>query len=137
MTAVLPFYVDGQAGYPYGQFLRVNEADTIRVTGDGFYRIVADTPSDLMGPVNTTAENPPPDNNLVCDRTGFIVPVKEGLVKEWTGLMVRKESRDPRHPQELVRPRPEHPKGSPRPEQPDVFTEDKYGTVGVTLNDLG
>ncbi len=61
-------------------------------------------------------------NNLICDRTGFKVSVKEGLRKEWTGRMVRKESWEPRHPQDFYRGKSrEKQKGSERPEQEDVF----------------
>lgn len=61
--------------------------------------------------------------DTICDRTGFKVP-RNTLRKEWNGLMVRPESWEMRHPQDLVRARPEHPKGSPRPEPPDTFIED-------------
>lgn len=70
---------------------------------------------------NSTATETP-SNNLICDRTGFKVSVKEGLRKEWTGRMVRKESWEPRHPQDFYRGKSrEKQKGSERPEQEDVF----------------
>lgn len=64
-------------------------------------------------------------NYLICDRTGFRVPVSTGLVKEWNGMMVRPESYEPRHPLDFIRARTtEKAGGSPRPEQPDTFIED-------------
>lgn len=40
----------------------------------------------------------------ICDRTGFKVPASE-TVKQWNGLVVRKQSAEPRHPQQFVRGR--------------------------------
>lgn len=96
--------------------------------------------SELPATFSTDAEDGPqnvnvvdiPSNDEICDRTGFKVP-RGTLRKEWNGAMVRPESWEPRHPQDFVRARPEHPKGSPRPEQPDVFIQDD-GQVAV--NDL-
>jgi hypothetical protein len=89
--------------------------------------------TDPIGEENDQAELPPPNNYLICDRTGFRVSVKEGLKKEWTGKMVRKESWEPRHPQDLNRGRAtERERGSPRPEQSDNFI-----TTEVTVEDLG
>ena len=104
-----------------------------RVTSDGDYRILAETPSDLYPQNADTFEAPYPDY-LYCDRTGFKVSVKEGLKEEWTGAMVRKESWEPRHPQELLRVRPEKQHGSERPGQPDEFIDI---SVGVSVSDLG
>lgn len=125
-------------GVPTTQFIRATHANDIRLTGeDGeVYRIVDHTPTDYLGPVNDTAEDPPALNDLVCQRSGIRVTVDEGLKKEWTGLLVRKEDWDRRHPQELVRPKPETPKGSPSPSTEDRFIEDEYPS-GVTVNDLG
>lgn len=95
-----------------GLYLQTEEGDFLTIEG---------TPSDLF-PSNPDVV-PVPDNNLVCDRTGFMVTVEEGLKKEWTGAMVRKESYEPRHPQDFVRARPERTVGSPRPEQPDLFLD--------------
>lgn len=81
------------------------------------------------GPINTFAELPPKPNYLICDRTGFKLPVAEGLRKEWTGYLVRKESLDRRHPQEFVRARPERAKGSPRPEPDDIFGTEPFSLV--------
>ena len=63
-----------------------------------------------------------PNNYLICQRTGFKIPVNEGLVKDGYGMWVRAESRDRRHPQEFVRSRPEQQKGSVAPEPEDTFT---------------
>ena len=103
---------------------------------------IAATVPDTSGGVseddtNPNAEYPPDPNYLICQRSGERVPVSEGLVKEWTGLWVRRKYRDPRHPQELVRIRPETVRGSVSPPQEDSFIEDEYGTSGVTIDDLG
>lgn len=66
----------------------------------------------------------------ICDRTGFKVPAGM-LRKEWTGAMVRPQSWERRHPQDFIRARPEHHKGSPRPEQTDTFI-----TTEVDAEDL-
>lgn len=74
------------------------------------------------GPQNTnTFEGV--SNYEICDLSGFKVPVGT-LRRTWDGFMVRPELWYSRHPQELVRSRTEHPKGSPRPEQPDTFIAD-------------
>lgn len=78
--------------------------------------------SQADGPQNTNTFTDSP-NYEICDRTGFKVPVGE-LAKEWNGGMVRRESWEPRHPQDFVRGRPERAKGSPRPEQADTFIAD-------------
>lgn len=76
---------------------------------------------DDAGIVNTSA-TAGVTNSLICDRTGFRVPVSTGLRREWTGAMVRPQSWEPRHPQDMVRARPaERAAGSPRPEGPDVY----------------
>jgi hypothetical protein len=44
----------------------------------------------------------PGEHNVVCDRTGF--KIKSGdSVKEWNGLRVRKQSAEPRHPQDKLK----------------------------------
>lgn len=69
---------------------------------------------------NTFSDSP---NYEICDRTGF--KVEPGtLIKEWNGLLVRRQSWEPRHAQDFVRGRAENAKGSPRPEQPDAFIAD-------------
>lgn len=71
-------------------------------------------------------------NYLICDRTGFKIPVKTGLRREWNGWMVRPESWEPRHPLDFVRAKPERSRGSPRPEPEDTFLT----TNEVTREDL-
>ena len=72
---------------------------------------------------NSNATTSVPVNYLICSRTGFRVSVKEGLVKDGYGEMVRKESADSRHPQDMVRSRPERQQGSIRPEPEDNFID--------------
>lgn len=64
-----------------------------------------------------------PSNYEVCQRTGFRVPIGE-LVKEWSGLWVRKQSLDHRHPQDLVRSKTDKGKTSVSPEPDEVFIAD-------------
>lgn len=64
-----------------------------------------------------------PSNYEICDRTGFRVE-RGQLVKQWDGLMVRRESWERRQPQDFVRATSDRPKGSPRPEQTDTFIQD-------------
>lgn len=75
------------------------------------------------GPQNPNAV-PYPSNYEICDRTGFRVE-RGGLKKEWTGALVRPQSWEGRHPRDFARTPTEHAKGSPRPEQPDVFITDE------------
>lgn len=75
------------------------------------------------------------ENNLICDMTGFKVPVKPGLKKQWNNLMVREKSWERRHPLELARVKAEKPGPAPHPEQPDRYIEDLYPN-GVSLSDL-
>lgn len=88
------------------------------------------TPAEAPTNPDTTAGYP--DNYLICDRTGFRVPVREGLVEEWNGLKVRRQSYEARHPQDFVRGVDENQQGSPRPEQSDRF----LSTNEVTVDDL-
>ena len=86
--------------------------------------------------VNLEALPPPVPNYLVCDITGFRVPVSEGLRKEWDGTMVRSASYTPRHPLDFQRARAEATQtGSPRPEQEDIDIDTQYPN-GVQLSDL-
>lgn len=85
---------------------------------------VTDDAGQADGISNATA-GPGEDNALICDRTGFKVPVSKGLRKEWTGNYVRPESWEPRHPLDFMRARTtERGGGSIRPEPPDNFIED-------------
>jgi hypothetical protein len=93
-------------------------------------------PEDSDEILNLEALPPPTPNYLVCDITGFKVPVSEGLKKEWDGTMVRSASYTPRHPLDFQRARAEATQtGSPRPEQEDIDIDEQYPT-GVSLDDL-
>jgi hypothetical protein len=69
---------------------------------------------------------------VVCDRTGFVV-YAEDTVKEWTGLRVRRESAEQRHPQDHVKGRIDR-QGVPdaRPRPADYF----LATNEVTADSL-
>jgi hypothetical protein len=57
----------------------------------------------------------------ICDRSGFEFPIGE-MRREWNGLLVHKSFWEPRHPQDMLRPRTEGPPPRlTRPESPDVF----------------
>lgn len=73
-----------------------------------------------------------PSNYEICQRSGFKVK-PENLVRQWDGLWVRKDLRERRHPQDFVRPVPEHVRGSSRPERPDSFV----GISGLLLTEDG
>lgn len=75
------------------------------------------------------------NNELICQVSGFRVPVSEGLVRRWDGVWVRRKDLDLRHPQDFVRARAERLRGSVSPEPGDVFIEDAYPN-GVTVDDL-
>jgi hypothetical protein len=84
--------------------------------------------------ITNTSATAQPSNYLICQRSGFRVPVSEGLAKEWTGLQVRRQSFDTRHPQDLIRAKAEQQqRGSPAPEPQDRF----LSTNEVTLASLG
>lgn len=71
--------------------------------------------------------------NMICDRTGF--KIKSGDAKrEWNGLTVRKESWEPRHPQDFVRGRADRqavPNARPEPASDTFIT-----AADVTPDDL-
>jgi hypothetical protein len=73
-------------------------------------------------------------NYEICDRTGFKVR-RNGLRKEWTGVMVRPKSWERRNIQEFVRGVGDEQTGSPRPEGDDLFIDDQYPN-GVQASDL-
>lgn len=74
-----------------------------------------------------------PDNCLICDRSGFKLPVSQGLVETWDGLKVRKASYEPRQPLDFIRTKSESDQaGSSRPEQEDIF----LSTNEVSVTDL-
>ncbi len=64
----------------------------------------------------------PGNNNVECDRTGFKMKVNMCRL-EWNGFFVRRESWEPRQPQDLLR-------GFPDRQQPDVS---RPGTGDVFL----
>lgn len=72
-----------------------------------------------------------PSNYEICDRSGFRVEPGQ-LRKQWDGLMVRSRDFDYRHPQELLRGRPEQPRSSRSPEAEDEF----LGLADVSASDL-
>lgn len=88
---------------------------------------------------NDTATQETTNNYLICDRTGFKVPISEGLVQEWTGLMVRAQSWEARHPQEFARALPDTLISSPRPEPADILVSDTLydRTISPALEALG
>lgn len=80
---------------------------------------------------NSNASTDVPSNYSICARTGFrVLPGR--LIKDGYGQWVRPESADQRHPQELVRSRPEKQRGSVSPEGTDTFLADGE----VTADDL-
>ena len=81
-------------------------------------------------PQNAQASTDAPTNNLICDRTGFRIAVRDGLKREWTGRLVRVRSWEIRHPLDFVRIRPEQQKGSPRPEPDEIFLNANDVTAG-------
>jgi hypothetical protein len=87
---------------------------------------------------NPSATTNVPVNYQIDDRTGFKVKVKDALVKEYTGHLVRPESLDIRSEQEFVRSkRKENQRGPVRPEPVgnERFIEDEYPN-GVDSEDL-
>lgn len=61
------------------------------------------------------------DYNVICDRTGFKVK-RSDCRKQWDNKIVRKESWEPRHPQDLLRSRPDRQQvADPRSDSPGAF----------------
>ncbi len=61
------------------------------------------------------------DFNRTCDRTGFKVKASH-TTEEWTGNIVRTQSWEERHPQDLIRSIPDRQDvPDARPEQTDSF----------------
>lgn len=74
----------------------------------------------------------PGSYNVQCDRTGFKIKSTSAR-KEWNGLVVRSESWEERHPQDLIRSkRDDQSVPDPRPEDPDYF----LAANEVTADDL-
>jgi len=88
----------------------------------------------LDPPTNANADTATANNYLICDISGFKIRIDDGLRTEWTGAMVRDQDYSVHHPQLFVRARPEHHKGSPRPEQPDVFITDSDVSPSADLS---
>ena len=66
----------------------------------------------------------PGAHNKICDRTGFKIKSSSAR-KEWNKHIVRAESWEPRHPQDLLRSRPDRQQvPDPRSEATDVFLGD-------------
>lgn len=60
----------------------------------------------------------PHDNNAISDRSAFKYKRSE-MQLEWTGRLVGTDEWEPKHPQLLLRPRPDRMFApNPRPEQP-------------------
>lgn len=74
----------------------------------------------------------PGSYNKICDRTGFKVKV-EAAQEEWTGATVRKQSWEPRHPQDQIRAiRDDQSVPDPNPEGEDYY----LSTNEVQASDL-
>jgi len=71
----------------------------------------------------------PGDFWRICDRTGFKVRASQ-TSKEWTGLIVRDKSWDPRHPQDFVQGVPDNQTvPNPRPEPAGI----RVGPLEIAL----
>lgn len=74
----------------------------------------------------------PGDYNVICDRTGFKLKRSQCRL-EWTGSMVRNESWEARHPQDLIRSIPDDQSVPyPNPEASDDFL-----TANEAIDDYG
>ena len=74
--------------------------------------------------------------NVICDRCGFKFKNDE-LRDEWTGFKVCKECWEPRHPQDLLRSKPEKISVPwTRPEPADVSVGPTYQNVGNLENTI-
>lgn len=63
----------------------------------------------------------PGDFNRICSRTGFKIKASQ-TKKEWNNQIVRRESWEARHPQDLLRSRPDRQQvPDPRSEATDTF----------------
>lgn len=66
----------------------------------------------------------PGDNWVICDRTGYKIRASDAR-REWNGALVRKESWEPRQPQDLVRGRADNSRPDlVRSRQTDYFLSD-------------
>lgn len=82
---------------------------------------------------NSTAEEDAGNRYSVCQRTGFRVKPGE-LIEDAYGALVRQESFDRRHPQELIRPLAEELTGPRRPEASNNFIYSENSVVSLTEN---
>jgi len=98
--------------------------------------------------IGTTIENTDatafPSNYMVCQRTGYRLKIKHGLIRDGeTRSLVRHISRDEYHQQNRVKSKAEELPGSPRPEHRDGFVtqisayiDDQSGTpISVESDD--
>jgi hypothetical protein len=76
----------------------------------------------------------PGDYNVICDRTGFKMKRSQCL-KEWTGLIVRRESFEERHPQDFLRSFEDHQAvPDPRSEATNAFIETRGERITFNAN---
>ena len=61
----------------------------------------------------------PGDWNVYCQRTGFKVKASS-TKKEWNNLIVRRESWEPRHPQDCLRSKQDQPAVRDARPRPDI-----------------
>ena len=72
------------------------------------------------------------DHFKICDRSGFKIRSSDSR-REWNGSIVHKHFFEPRHPQDLVKGKPDKQNViNPRPESADHF----LGANEVTSDDL-
>lgn len=75
------------------------------------------------------------DHWVECERTGKIIRASDAR-EEWTGLIVAKEEWEPRHPQDMLRPRADHTaaQGLVRPETLNIGVGPDTGAIaGVAI----
>ncbi len=112
--------------YPFFDQLQITGyAPTIRI--DNFGTMIH----------NLNAVTDVESNYQIDDRTGFKIKVKDPMMKEYTGHLVRPESLDIRSEQEYLRSKPERHRGPVRPEPvgSERWVEDEYPD-GVDPDDL-
>lgn len=71
------------------------------------------------------------DYYVTCDRTGFKILASQAR-KEWTGALVRRESWEPRHPQDFVRSKRDKMDVNPAPARPEPVAE-FMGPLSTTI----
>lgn len=96
------------------------------------------TPATLAGNVTTNADAQIEleSRYTICDRSGFkqlpYIDSASKLRTEWTGLGVRTDSLDPRHPQELLGSKQDRQVGAQNPEA----QANKFISTDVSVDDL-